>query len=454
MDCKSYIRAHESELLDSLATLIRIPSVEGKPEEGAPFGRDVARCLDEALALGKRFGFRTGRMDDRVGWCEYGKGEEMIAVLAHLDVVPAGDGWVESAPFSGEVKNGRIYGRGALDDKGPAVAALYALAALKDAGFMPKRRIRILFGTNEETGCQDMAWYRAHGGEMPVMGFTPDGEYPIINGEKGILNGTFCRKLRQTGTYRLTRLEGGTACNVSPDYAVAELQCPADAAISTALDKVTVTPIDGGVRIEARGVSAHGSTPELGENAIGRLAMALAFLPVEGELADCMAFLAGRIGMETRGESLGLAMRDEVSGELTVNLGVAAFADDTLSITFSIRYPVTKNYDEVYPRVIRALSLGGFSEVDIHHDPALYLPPESELIRRLSKVYEAETGAKATLKAIGGGTYAKSMPNLVAFGPIFPGDEVREHQPDEYMLIERLLQNAEIIAAAMYELAQ
>ncbi len=454
MNCKPYLRAHADELLESLAALIRIPSVEGTPAEDAPYGREVARCLQEALALCERLGFRTQHMDHRVGWCEYGEGEEMIAILGHLDVVPAGDGWTEAEPFSGEVKNGRIYGRGTMDDKGPVVAALYALAALKDAGFAPSRRIRILFGTNEETGCQDMAWYRTHGGEMPVMGFTPDGEYPIINGEKGILNGTFSRTLHQTGAYRLLKFEGGTACNVSPAYAAAELSCPAEAAGRIAADQVTVTPIEGGIRVEAQGVSAHGSTPEQGENAIGRLAQALAQLPLEGELSDCMAFLADRIGMETRGESLGLAMRDSLSGELTVNLGVASFVDDTLSLTFSIRYPVTKTCDEVYPRVTRAFTLGGFAETQMHHDAALYVPPKSELIRKLCKVYESETGQKAELKCIGGGTYAKSMPGLVAFGPIFPGDEVREHKPDEYMEVERLLQNAEIIAAAIYELAK
>ena len=280
MDCKPYLRAHADELIESLAALIRIPSVEGTPEDGAPYGREVARCLWETLALCERLGFRTGNMDHRIGWCEYGEGEEMIAVLGHLDVVPAGDGWSEAEPFSGEVKNGRIYGRGAMDDKGPVVAAIYALAALKDAGFAPARRIRILFGTNEETGCGDMAWYREHGGEKPVMGFTPDGEYPVINGEKGILTGTFARRLHQTGVYRLTRLEGGTASNVVPAYAVAELQCPADAAGRITGEKITVTPIKGGIRVEAQGVSAHGSTPEQGENALGRLALALAQLPL------------------------------------------------------------------------------------------------------------------------------------------------------------------------------
>ena len=454
MDCKPYIRAHADELIESLAALIRIPSVEGAPEEEAPYGRDVARCLHETLALCERLGFRTHNMDHRVGWCEYGEGKEMVAVLGHLDVVPAGDGWTEAEPFSGIVRDGRIYGRGAMDDKGPMVAAIYALAALRDADFMPARRIRILFGTNEETGCQDMVWYREHGGELPVMGFTPDGEYPIINGEKGIMNCIYTRRLHQTGAYRLRKFEGGTASNVSPAYAVAELDCPADAAGRIAADKVTVTPVEGGIRVEAQGVSAHGSTPEQGENAIGRLAQALCQLPLEGELGDCMAFLAEHIGMETRGESLGLAMRDDLSGELTVNLGVASFADETLSLTLSVRYPVTKTYDQAHPRLERAFSLGGFAETAMHHDAAIYLPPESELIRKLSKVYEAETGETAALKCIGGGTYAKSMPGLVAFGPIFPGDEVREHKPDEYMEIERLLQNAEIIAAAMYELVK
>ena len=208
MNCKPYIRAHADELLESLAALVRIPSVEGVPEEHAPFGREPARALHETLALCEKLGFRTGNMDDRVGWCEYGEGKEMVAVLGHLDVVPAGDGWTETEPFSGEIKNGRIYGRGTMDDKGPMVAAIYALAALKDAGFAPSKRIRLLFGTNEETGCGDMSWYVSHGGELPVYGFTPDGEYPIINGEKGILNGTYSRKLHQTGEYRLTKFEG------------------------------------------------------------------------------------------------------------------------------------------------------------------------------------------------------------------------------------------------------
>ena len=262
-------------------------------------------------------------MDDRVGWCEYGEGKEMVAVLGHLDVVPAGDGWTETEPFSGEIKNGRIYGRGTMDDKGPMVAAIYALAALKDAGFAPSKRIRLLFGTNEETGCGDMSWYVSHGGELPVYGFTPDGEYPIINGEKGILNGTYSRKLHQTGDYRLTKFEGGAASNISPAYAAAELKCPADAAAKISADKVTVTPIEGGIRVEAEGIAVHGFDP-----GAGRKCHRTAGAGTQSAAADRRAWrLHGICGRAHRHGGtrrvLGLAMRDELSGPLTLNLGVA-----------------------------------------------------------------------------------------------------------------------------------
>ena len=209
-----------------------------------------------------------------------------------------------------------------------------------------------------------------------------------------------------------------------------------------------------GIRVEAEGVAVHGSTPELGENAIGRLAMALAQLPFTGETGECLAFVSERLGMETHGESLGLAMRDGISGDLTMNVGVASFENKALSLTFSVRYPVTLPYELVYPRLKRGFTLGGFTETEMTHAAALYIPKDSELIRRLLGVYEAETGEKAEPKCIGGGTYAKSMPNIVAFGPIFPEDEVREHKPDEYMETRRVMQNAEIIASAMKALAE
>ncbi|WP_369281768.1 dipeptidase PepV [Oscillibacter sp. GMB15532] len=456
MELKELVERQKEPLLKTLGESIRIPSVREEDASGYPYGASIQRCLEFMLETGKNLGLRVGSMDHQVGWCEVGEGKEMVAVLGHLDVVPAGEGW-SGDPFSGEVRDGKVFGRGSMDDKGPTVAALYALGALKESGLPLRRRVRLLMGTNEETGSADMKYYLAHGGERPVMGFTPDGEYPVINGEKGIVNVTFRCSLRQSGPVRLRKISGGDAPNVVPASAFAELECSGELAkqiAATMTEKTECIPVSGGVRIEARGVSAHGSTPEQGENAIGRLMLALNGLPLEGELAGTVRFLAEKIGMETNGKSLGLALEDEMSGALTFNLGVISGDETGLTCRVNYRYPVTKSLADCGPNFQAELGAAGFQVEEQTHKESLYVPLESELVTTLLRVYEEETGLNATPKSIGGGTYAKAMPNVVAFGPIFPGDEVREHKPDEFIEVDRLMQNAQIIARAMYELAK
>lgn len=457
---KAYLQEHCNDMTQTLSALLRMPTLPQAPAEGAPYGTTINDCLTAVLQYCTQLGFQTGNLNGYVGWCEYGTGDEMIGIAGHLDVVPAGSGWTEAKPFSGEIKNGNIYGRGAIDDKGPLVAIIYALAALKETGFQPQRRIRILFGTNEESGCGDMAYYRSHGGELPVTGFTPDGEYPLINGEKGIINGTYTMTLQQEEkqSIHLRKLAGGTAANVCPDLAYAEIEGNDldEIAADFNMPDVTIQPIKNGIRLEAQGIAAHGSTPEKGKNAIGRLMLALAQFPLEGNLRQCVDFLAKKIGMETTGISLGIAMQDNISGDLTFNLGKIIYQEDfdRIEYAFSIRYPVTKTPDTVYHLVTKIFGENKFCVKDLFHEKPLYMPPESELVRTLCRVYEEETGEKAVPKCIGGGTYAKSLPNILAFGPIFPGDVVREHQPNEFIEIERLLKNAEIYAAALYELTK
>ena len=437
--------ARESELIESLQELIRIRSV-GEEAGAHPFGDGPHACLMACLALGERLGFRTASVDDMAGYVEYGSGEEMVAVLGHLDVVPEGDGW-NYPPYGAVIDNGRLYGRGAVDDKGPTVAALYALRAIADSGVALSRRIRVIFGLNEEKGSLCIKHYVNKGEELPVMGFTPDGEYPIINGEKGIVTATFVRRLSAEGAKRIAAFSAGIAANVVPEFATAELTFAPEGKLP---EKVSAA----GTRVEARGVNAHGSTPELGENAIGRLLLALDGLGLSGDHGEAVHFLAEHIGMETRGKSLGIALSDDISGELTLNFGVAKLEGDTLSVTINIRYPVTRKLEEFYPALVAKMAEGGFTETSLAHKQALYMPPESELIRCLSKVYEEQTGEPAQLISMGGGTYAKAMPNTVAFGPIFPGDEAVEHKPNEYIELSKLMKNAKIIAAAMYEMAK
>lgn len=451
-----WIEEHKDELVKDLQGCIRIPSLYREDGSGYPYGKPVQDCLEYMLKLAGDMGFSAVNMDNQLGWCEYGEGEEMVAVLGHLDVVPEGDGW-SVPPYEGLVKDGRIYGRGTMDDKGPTVAALYALKAIEQSGLPVNRRIRILFGLNEETGSADMKYYRAHGGEIPVLGFTPDGEYPVINGEKGLITETYACELEQVGELRLAEMRGGTAHNIVPNYAMARFTCADEMAgeiCAMQADEITCTRTADGVLIEAAGVNAHGGTPHEGVNANGRLVQFLAKLPLKGQLAVAITFLAEKLGMEYDGASLGIAMEDEVSGALTNNFGVLNGNDNSIEVKLNYRYPVTKSFDMCGPQMQAAFESAGFHRTAATHKNCLYMAEDSELVKKLMKVYRDCTGdMESNPKSIGGGTYAKMLPNVLAFGPIFPGDEVREHKPDEFMEISRLLDNANILAEAMYALA-
>lgn len=218
-------------------------------------------------------------------------------------------------------------------------------------------------------------------------------------------------------------------------------------------EQVTVSPVDGGVRIEAAGVNAHGGSPWEGENAIGRLLLFLDRLPLEGDMQKAVHALAAGIGMEWDGASLGIAMEDALSGKLTLNLGVVSFDGETLQARLNYRYPVTRTFDECGPQVEQAMARGGFVRSYQLHKSRIYMPPDSPLVRTLLRVYSDYTGQPAQPKCIGGGTYAKVLPNTVAFGPLFDGDPVTEHQPDEFIDLDRLVQNAQIIAQAVVKLA-
>lgn len=456
MELKDILLKYKKQLIDSLQQNLRIPSVEGPAAEGAPYGTNVRRCLDHMLQTAESLGFHATNVDNHMGWCEYGNGDEMIAVLGHLDVVPAGDGWT-CDPFGGELKDGRIWGRGTTDDKGPTMAALYALAALRDSGLPLRRRVRLLFGCNEETGSADVKYYLAHGGEAPVMGFTPDGEYPVINGEKGIINAAFSISYQQGAPLTLVRMAGGSAPNVVPSYACAEFHCDKDLAVKLAAashDKLRYTITEHGLLLEADGISAHGSTPGLGENAIGRLLIEMASLPLSSKLSEAIVFLANTLGMETDGTSAGIALHDNVSGDLTLNLGTIHADESQLRLKINYRYPVTKTYNDCAPIFNARFFDAGFVLDSEVHKEKLYISEDSELVKSLLKVYRENTGSDGKAKCIGGGTYAKLLPNTLAFGPIFPGDEIREHKPDEYIEVDNLMRNAQIIASAMYELAK
>ena len=444
MTVNESIENRSGELIRSLQELVRIPSVGGEAQPGLPFGAAPARALDYCLGLAQSLGLRTGTMDDYAGWCEWGQGDELICVLTHLDVVPAGDGWIH-APFGGEISEGRIYGRGTLDDKGPAVACIYALKALAESGVPLHRRVRVLFGLNEETGCACMEYYVNHGGELPVSAFTPDGEFPIINGEKSIYIGSFQRPVAPSA-HCITSIHAGTAANVVP----AAAECTLNFTPSSPLPDFCA---QNGQTLTAAGLGAHASTPDEGINAISRLFSALSALPLDGDSLALTRFIAGA-ARDTHGHALGISCQDAISGELTVNWGMMQLADGLARVTLDVRCPVTLSPDPVLEALRSVMAAGGFTEYEYKLSRGIYISPDSALVRTLQRVYTRETGEEAVTMCIGGGTYAKTMPNCVAFGPIFPGEPMLDHQPEEFIAIDRLLQSTRIYAAAMAALAE
>lgn len=448
----------KEEIIKSVQEAVRIKSVEDEAKNGMPFGEGVHRALENCLELSKSLGFKTVNVDNMIGYAEYGQGEEMIAVLGHLDVVPEGDGWTYP-PYAGEIHNGKIYGRGATDDKGPTIGALYALKAIKDLNLPLKRRVRIIFGLNEETGSKCVKHYVEKGEEIPVAGFTPDAEYPIINGEKGIVTCKYKRKLTSQGDIILKSIRGGIAPNVVPDYSEAVISLPKDKfdivkKLAEGIGEIKIEEKEDSLIIKSYGISAHGSTPEKGKNSISHLLLFLGKLDFKGDIKEFIDFMNEYMELDLHGKKLGIYLEDDISGKFIFNLGTIWGNEEEISIEINMRYPVTKKYEDFIDTFKQNMELGKMEEIYLRHKNSLYVSPDTEFIKKLQKVYEEKVGDKAELISIGGGTYAKAMKNIVAFGPIFRGEPMVEHKPDEYIEIDSLIKNVQIMGAAIYELAK
>lgn len=454
MDAKlnAIIESMHDEMIDTLQKWIRVPSVKGEAAPGAPFGKEVRSMLDMALADCEQMGFKTQNFDGYIAHADLGEGsdEDALAILAHLDVVPEGDGW-KYPPYGAVIENGRMYGRGTSDDKGPAVAALYAMKAVKDAGIPLRRKVRLILGCDEESGWEDIAHYNKVA-TMPRMGFSPDASYPIINIEKGIcrleLHGVLSNEGLQVIAFnngerpnvipgRASALVAGDAATVAQAEAAAKkLDIPAEVQLT-----------DKGVSITVTGISGHAAYPETARNANGEMLLLLRELGVQGDLR----LLADKIGLDYKGEGLEISVSDGISGYLTCNLGIIRADEGGVYATLDIRYPVMTNPDMIIKNV--SASLPGMRVEAMEVKEPHHVPAGSELVQNLLDAYHEVTGYERKCLYTGGGTYARSLQEGVAFGASFPQDEDLAHQANEYADIEGLYKNIKIFALAIVKLA-
>ncbi|MEK6263457.1 MAG: dipeptidase PepV [Clostridium sp.] len=463
MELNKLIDAMKVDIIKSTQEIIKIKSVESEPKPGMPFGEGVAKSLECALNTAKNLGFHTVNLDGYVGYAEYGQGDDYVVALGHLDVVPEGDGWIYP-PYAAEIHDGKMYGRGTTDDKGPIMATLYGLKAVKDAKLPISKRIRVLFGTNEETGSKELEYYLERE-KAPVAGFTPDADYPIINGEKGITIFNIVKdfnSLNKSENY-IKYIKGGTVANIVPEYCEAGIVTKDAQNIIKALEsfekvadyKLTSEVKEDMVIIKSEGEAAHGSLPELGSNAIMQLFAFLGTVDLgSNDVSAYIEFLNKNIGMDIHGESFGVCLEDDDSGKLSFNVGVINMDEKSATMTLNLRYPVTNKLEDMMNPFNNRIEGTGIKVEKFEHQEPLFFSPDSPIIKSLQKVYTEQTGEEAKLISIGGGTYAKEMPNTVAFGPMFPGEPDTIHKRNEYITIDNLIKNAKIYAHALYELAK
>lgn len=465
MEFINLVKSYKDDIIKSTQDIIKIKSVEEEGKPSMPFGEGPYKALEFALNLAEEMGFKTKNFDGYAGHADLGEGEETVGVLVHLDIVPEGEGWTYP-PYGGEVHDGKIYGRGTIDNKGPAIACMYAMKALKESGTKLNRKIRIIFGTNEETGWGCMKHYFKNE-KAPDMAFTPDAEFPVIYGEKGIIVFELVKNLDSNccNDIVIKKIKGGNAPNMVPDHCEAVLAVKDLSSLEEKLNsfvKQTNYPLSlekegEDIKLIAKGVSAHGSTPEKGKNAISYLMAFLGEL-LEGQCGICefVEIYNDRIGFKHHGEGIGCGFEDDVSGKLNFNPGMIKGNEDEIRLTINVRYPIKSSAKEVYDGIRANLSETGVKLLEGAGDTKpLYVPKDNFLVEKLMEVYRTQTGDKDSEPiTIGGGTYARVMDNAVAFGPAFPGRKDVAHQKDEFISVEDLMKITEIYAHALYELAK
>lgn len=467
IDWQKEVDARKEALLEDLKNLLRINSErdDSQVTADAPFGPGPRDALLHMLSYGERDGFAVKNVDNYAGHIEYGTGDETLGIFGHMDVVPAGDGW-DTDPYEPVIKDNKIYARGSSDDKGPTIAAYYALKIICDLELPLSKKVRFVIGSDEESGWADMDYYFQHE-EAPDFGFSPDAEFPIINGEKG--NVTLYVNFGQDnpGDYCLLSFEAGLRENMVPGNAEATIVTPSStsalalaAAFGIFIERQpvsgTATPEDTKVTIQLTGKSAHGAHPEAGVNAGTFLALFLDDYEFEGAAKDFLHVAATLIHEDVYGEKLGVDYEDAKMGKLTMNAGLFHFSEEgENSICLNFRYPKGTTAEVLEAGVSKKVASTDVKVVQAPRNmEPHYVPADDPLVKTLLDVYEDHTGEKGFEQIIGGGTYGRLLKRGVAYGAMFPGYTDTMHQANEFMSLDDLFRATALYADAIYRLAQ
>ncbi len=455
-------QSQKEEYLNDLTTLIKIPSVrnddEATPEY--PLGPAPAQALKAFLEMAEQDGFRVKNIDNVAGFAEWGEGDETLAILAHLDVMPAGKGW-ETDPFNPVIKDGNLYGRGVSDDKGPGMAAYYALKYLKDHGAVFKQKVRFIVGTDEENDWTGMKRY-FEVEPAPTYGFSPDAEFPLINGEKGQVSLLLDIDGGNEGEVVLKHFDSGLRFNMVPRDAEATIEAVDNEAVATAFtDFLDENPITGSIESDADGIkltvvgkAAHGMEPEKGINAGTYLATFLKQFDIRGHAGDFIDFLASYLHLDTRVNHFNAAFATDKMGEMTMNAGILKFDQQAGGhIDMNFRYPEGITADEILNRIKPVAANHNFAISRTQGEVPHYVDADDPIVTTLLKAYVDQTGDQtAQAEVVGGGTYGRLMSRGVAFGALMPDTPNTMHQPNEFQPVDDLIKSMAIYMQAIHDL--
>jgi len=461
---KEHIEANKDHIIMDLIELVKIRSVASNKRPNMPFGEEVHKSLKYVLDKAKDMGFKSQNFCGYCGQVDAGYGDYTIGVLCHVDVTEEGKGWTKS-PFLGEVYDGKIYGRGIVKAKAPLIACLYAMKFLQDEALIPEeKKVRMIVGADKETGIKSINYYKEYE-VAPDIGFTPDGVFPVIYGEKGIMN--LDLHMEFSGGFdapiNIVQIVGGHSMDSVPSKASIILSCEDifKEKIETELKrfskreniKYETLSQNKLMNIEFIGKEADSNNPDKGVNAIS---YGIKFLESFDEFIDKMEFVHEYnrlISTSYNGEKINCKLQDEDSGKFTLNVSTINLNSDRVDIKVNITYPISYVYSDVLELVKDGFRYSPLKINNVNHLRSVSFSKDSFVVKKLMKAYREVTGDEESQPYVSPkGTYARVISNIVSFGPILPRNKGLNYEVDEFITVDEFIDLVEIYAMAIYEL--